>query len=152
MSDKLTRAGLPLVTGVKIAGLLNRALRGHFGSELGPLQFGWIGRVTRAITDKEERIAVATPGMEGAEGHRHGDADVCVQDTEILQLWTAHTHTHTHTFHLAFTHKNLLKCVQFDLIKQLTFFINCNSWIKCNSKWNVKNDVMVRHEEHRKHN
>lgn len=69
MSDKLTRAGLPFVTDVKIAGLLHRAQGGHIGSEHGPLQLGQICRVTRAIADKEEWITVATASVEGAEGH-----------------------------------------------------------------------------------
>ena len=96
MSDTLTRAGLPLITGVKTAGLVNRALRGYFGSELSPFQFSRIDRVAGAFTDEEEWIIVATTGVEGAEGHRHGDVEVQVQDTESLCMRTAHTHNHTH--------------------------------------------------------
>lgn len=91
--SSITRAGLPLVTSVKIAGFLNRALRRHRGSELGPLQLGYIGRIARTLADKEEWIVVASPGVEGAEGHGHSGPNLHVQDAEVCRLRPADAQT-----------------------------------------------------------
>ena len=80
------RTSLPLVAGVEVTRLMNRALGRHLGSELGPVQFPRVRRVTLAVADVEERVTMATAGLEGAEGHRHGDADVHIQDAEICRL------------------------------------------------------------------
>ena len=86
MLNKLTGAGLPVVTCVQTAGHVKEALGGHLGSELGPLQLFHICRITLTLADEKERITVATARLEGAEGHKHGDTEVHVQDAD--SLWT----------------------------------------------------------------
>lgn len=44
---------------------------------------------------EEERVVVAKAGLEGAEGHGHGQAKPLVQDAEVLRLGAEHTKTKT---------------------------------------------------------
>lgn len=62
-------------------------------SEFGPLQFGGVVRITHALTDEEEGIAMAAADLEGAEGHGHSNTNVCVQDAQGFWLGPANTHT-----------------------------------------------------------
>lgn len=87
----LTRAGFPLVAGVQATALLDGAPGGHLSSEFGPLQFGGDVFITHTLADEEERIAMATARMEGAEGHGHSNTNVRVEDTEVRRLGPADT-------------------------------------------------------------
>lgn len=53
---------------------------------------------------------MATPGVEGAEGHGHSDPNLHIQDTEVRRLRATDTDIHKQTSDICSSNLNMFLC------------------------------------------